>query len=170
MHYGQSEYSWVLKQYVLVFCGKKALYKELLYHFSFVIILGVLDMTGEFLIPIPSWSTIVTKAGTKIVYKRDHYQYADEILTQCPITQDLKLVVRISLYNIQINVGKVLHEDVVEATTSHQWGYGFEPCIEYLIARGKSWSTLCRHSWAFSRGFSGFLLQEKLTAWLSISS
>ena len=41
----------------------------------------------------------------------------------------------------------------------------FEPCIEHLIARGKSSSTLCRKSWVFS-GFSVFLEHEKLTGWV----
>ena len=54
---------------------------------------------------------------------------------------------------------------VVEATSSHHWGHGFDPCIEPLIARGKSLSTLYRKSWVFS-GFSGFLPQGKLTGWV----
>ena len=38
-------------------------------------------------------------------------------------------------------------------------------CIEHLIARGKSSSTLCRKSWVFS-AFSGFLPQGMLTGWV----
>ena len=40
------------------------------------------------------------------------------------------------------------------------------PCIEHLIARGKSSSKLCRKSWVFS----GFLPQGKLTGWVRINS
>lgn len=83
----------LLKQYVSEFCGEKASYKEL-YHFFFVLFLAVLNMAGEFLMPIPSWSRIVYKAGTKIVYTRNEYKYEDEISTQCPITEDIELVVR----------------------------------------------------------------------------
>ena len=45
----------------------------------------------------------------------------------------------------------------------------FKPCVEHLISRGKSSSTLCRKSRVFS-GFSSFLPQGKLTGWVRINS
>ena len=64
--------------------------------FFFVNETGIKDnITGEYVIPLPSWSRIVYYKGTKIEYKHEANKHADTIVLDGPTNVPFRVLVGI---------------------------------------------------------------------------
>ncbi|XP_048588217.1 A disintegrin and metalloproteinase with thrombospondin motifs 18 isoform X2 [Nematostella vectensis] len=86
-------------------------------------VLGIQNSDGVYLISLPSWSTTVYAAGTKIVYEHNENLYRDRILIEGPTTEKLLLKF---VYVYEVNGGVDIDyfrpvSGVLGSNVSYQW-------------------------------------------------
>ena len=78
------------------------------------VVAGVRNNDSAYLIELPTWSTTVVAAGTKITLVHEANQYKDELYIVGPITEPVKVVVSFQFvfsYRLDYREWKALPED-----------------------------------------------------------